>query len=1046
MPAKLYIRTSLQRTLLLFMVMISVCCHSGAQQTSSVYNRFQYHNYIWQVFHTDAFHIYFPRGYDSLCSFTARELPGIMVLLKQRMFTEPDKALHIILYPSTDQLYETNIGSGEGRNYTMPTVVLKGNRIVAAYDGSYEHLKQQLAEALTRSIWEEQFDKGIGDQLKTALTDDKIPLWCREGMISYFANGWAIEQEDLLKRTFTENNFSSWHEVLSYQPRLSGIAFCYYLTRNYYPQAVSQLYQQLKKKRDLNRAIRLVTKKNLQQTLEACFAFYRERFRIENNKNKEEAVNEQVTALSIKNKALITIKHSKGIVKAMEVNSDGTYIAYTIHYNRQRSVYVSDVQTKKAVKLKSYKLPPWYDDLSKDIYPLIKWTEDKNDLSVIYPEKGRIVLRTFSTTGNELAERTLKHIDGIKDLNGYDDNSRLLAAYRKGQTDIIIYDPHKEKYKAVTNDEDDDSEPVLDKTMGNVLFSSIRRLKKNNYDPSVDKDSLYRVQGIFNSDHLKQPIVSDTLRYVHWRKPVMLNNGNLLVTHTLHGSVQFALITPTGSVTSLTDYHPYSYSSKTNRLHFYKSSLDSIYITTADANGWITNERTKASDAISPWLKDYLADADKRAKEDSILKAARANNEPGFLEGVLKPRNSKELAQQRKDSIYRSLQYDAERIEPYVLQLHSAYFTARVNNDYFINKYQPYHNYQGQFKFPEVGGMVQGGFTDLLENHHFNMGYRLPAGTEGSDFFVFYQNTKKSTDWGINYFRKVESLQPDPKRDWKDENGNTYPNLAKVKTHYYELSFHHPLSYYTSIDFTTAIRKDRTIFLATEKYSLNFAPLKSLWSINTLSYTYNKLLPTLPMLCKGFSGKVMLDVFAGLQGLANDAVYGASIDLQYHQPVYKYITAVAGLKAGHSGGQQKILYNMGGVDNNLTVRTDTTVHFNQTAPYAFQSLITPLRGFQQNSLYGNQYALLNMDVYFPVFQSLAPIETNFSSVNNLQLGLFSDVAYAKETWQLSPAGRSEVSYGFSIRTVLAGYLIRGDIALPNETRKKVLWYLSIAGW
>jgi hypothetical protein len=49
-----------------------------------------------------------------------------------------------------------------------------------------------------------------------------------------------------------------------------------------------------------------------------------------------------------------------------------------------------------------------------------------------------------------------------------------------------------------------------------------------------------------------------------------------------------------------------------------------------------------------------------------------------------------------------------------VLQLCSTYFTAKINNDYFINRYQPYQGYQGTFKFPQIGGMDQGGFSDLF--------------------------------------------------------------------------------------------------------------------------------------------------------------------------------------------------------------------------------------------------------------------------------------------------------------------------------------------
>lgn len=1038
MLSKLFSRWNIQRTVYcLVMLLFLVIENTNAQQTPVSYNRFQYHNYKWQTFHTSAFHIYFPYGYDSVCAFVARELPTITSRIKQRMITELSNEPNIIIYPSYDQLYETNIGANEPISYTLPTIVIKGNRIVIAYNGSYELLKQQLAEAVTRIIWEQQFENGIAEQLKgTINTNNKIPDWCKEGMINYFANGWTIQQEDQLQRSLEQQQFKDWYQIINYQPKLSGAAFCYYLTKAYYPQASLQLYQQLKKKKDFNRAIRLITKRNAQETLSECYAFYQQRFL----SGKHIEVHYSTTNLTD-----AVFKHTKGILKKLEVSHDGKQVAYVIHNNKKRTIYTTDLTTFKTTKLIQYKLPPWLNDLSTDNYPLIKWSATKQELHIVYPEKGKLQLKTYTASGQKIQERILKYIDGVLSVeNGNDDNEKILAAFRKGQSNILQYDLRREKYKAFTSDVFDDCQPINNPQNGTVFFTSKQQLKKECYNPQTDKDSLYWAQGIFNSNNLK-PVVSDTVDYIQWKNLTVLKNGDLLATHTLFGQERFALLQLNGSYQTLSSYQPFSYPPATDQLHFYTTNNDSIKLKSVAFNEWWEQNKEQVNDTLTPWLKDYQNDASQRAKEDSILKSAKMNSEPVFLEGVLKPKNSKERSQQRKDSIYQSLRYNPERVQPYVLQLHSAYFSTKVNNDYFINRYQPYQNYQGQFKFPEVGGMAQGGFTDLFENHHINMGYRLPAGTEGSDFFVYYQNTKKKTDWGIKYFRKVESLQSDHQRKWEDENGNAYPNTAKVKTHYYELSFHHPLSYYASIDFNTAIRKDRTLFLATEKYSLNFAPLKAMWSINTLSYSYNKLQHTLPMLYKGFSGKALLDVFAGLQGIEENAVYGASINLQYHQPIYKYITAVASIKAGHSGGQQKILYNMGGVDNNLTVKTDTSVHFKQDAPYAFQTLITQLRGFQQNSLYGNQYALLNTDVYFPLFQTLIPIETNFSSINNLQLGLFTDVAYAKETWRARVESRTKVAYGFSVRTILAGYTIRVYASLPNENSKKVLWYLSVGG-
>ncbi len=174
---------------------------------------------------------------------------------------------------------------------------------------------------------------------------------------------------------------------------------------------------------------------------------------------------------------------------------------------------------------------------------------------------------------------------------------------------------------------------------------------------------------------------------------------------------------------------------------------------------------------ISPWLQDYLKNKKRKDSIDGLDHKRQDKEEVSVLENILTPGNIKAAAQLQRDSIRRALAYTPKKVNPYILQLHSAYFSAQINNDYYINRYQPFQAYLGTFKFPGVGAMAQGGFSDLFENHHFNIGYRLPAGSDGSDFFVRYENTARKLDWHVLFFRKVESLEPDPQRDWKDNRG-----------------------------------------------------------------------------------------------------------------------------------------------------------------------------------------------------------------------------------------------------------------------------------
>ena len=219
-----------------------------------------------------------------------------------------------------------------------------------------------------------------------------------------------------------------------------------------------------------------------------------------------------------------------------------------------------------------------------------------------------------------------------------------------------------------------------------------------------------------------------------------------------------------------------------------------------------------------------------------------------------------------------------------------------------------------------------------------------------------------------------------------------------------------------------------------------------MWALATLSYDINKLSPTLPLLYRGFSARVGIDAFKGFTQ-KEEALAGVTASFTYHQPIYKYITLATRIQAGTSEGDSKVLYNLGGVDNNVTPRIDTSAHFAQDAPFAFQTLVTPFRGYDQNSLYGSRYCLLNADAYFPLFQALVPIETPLPSLNNLQLGLFADVAAAGGASAYTTAGKGwQASFGCSARTMLAGYPLRFDIGWPGTFRAQPVWYCSLNLW
>ncbi len=1027
-------------TLLIFFCLFLLSIVATAQEEQR-YNRFQYHKFHWRVHHGSKVNIYFPAdAADSLYKFILKEAPVAINRIKKATISDVPNNLNIIVYPSILQMYETNIGSSMSIRYTIPTFTVKGTRIVLAYNGSYEELKGQLEEGVVRALWDSQLKEGekedkseyAGKKEATSSKGDAIPFWFREGTIRHFAHGWTIEAEDNLRKIFEQNSFMNWKQVINHSPRLGGHAFCYFLTQNYYKTAVAQTFFQLMKKKSLPRAIRLVTKHSLDTLFNRCFTYYNNRFG---------AVNNEGTLV----RKLTTMPHKRGIITTVLASPGNDLFAYISLRNNKRTVYVYNIRNRTTSKIAVYKMPPWIDNHIGDQYPIIQWHKDGRQLFVAVPRKGILEIKRYTLQGKWEENTALYGVEGINSLQPLSDRHFLLSAYRKGQSDIVSYNENQGKYVPYTDDEYDDSWPEFTGNGDEVLFISNRpqqyqAQKTFLIGVGYRKDTLWQGVYTINGNELK-PIAIDSTEFVKWDKPVLLKDGQLLVTTTQYGSERNVLINySNGSRTDLGEYKVMQYLPEIEQISFFRADKDSIYITQEPLSEWIA-ESKKPIDTISPWLVDYHNHLAKMRREDSLYRRNKDTTHY-LMDEIFAPRDNKTRGKKKRRS--KAEQIERVGVKPYVLQLHSAYFTAQVNNDYFINKCQPFKNYMGQYKFPELSGMTKGGFTDLFENHHFTVGYALPASTEGSTFFMRYENTERKVDWGLLYFRKVETLKPDPGRNWVDENGHKYPQNAKDKIHYYEFFAKKPISYDCGLGLQIAVRQDRTVFLATDVYSLRFPPIKSAWSINTLSFKLNKLHPTIPYLFKGYQINAFTDLFKGFS--ENDPfLFGTSLNVRYDLPIYKYITVVSEIHVGYSGGDAKMLYNLGGVDNNVTPRVDTSVRFQQNAPYAFQTLITPFRGYYQNSLYGNQYALLNIDAYFPIFQTLIPIETPLAVINNIQLGLLTDLANGRETWNESNPQNNKLfwAYGLSARSVLAGYPLRIEVAWPGTFNKQPVWYFSL---
>ena len=174
------------------------------------------------------------------------------------------------------------------------------------------------------------------------------------------------------------------------------------------------------------------------------------------------------------------------------------------------------------------------------------------------------------------------------------------------------------------------------------------------------------------------------------------------------------------------------------------------------------------------------------------------------------------------------------------------------------------------------------------------------------------------------------------------------------------------------------------------------------------------------------------------------------------------------IAASTSMGDKRVIYYLGGVDGWLKPAFNDETDIAQDQNYAYQSLATNLRGFQQNVRNGNSFALVSSEIRFPIFKYFMnrPMKSDF--VKNFQIVSFADIGSAwtgKTPYATDNSFNTKevtngpitvrlihqrepivAGYGFGLRSRVFGYFVRLDwakgiedgVILPN------IWYWSLS--
>jgi hypothetical protein len=416
-----------------------------------------------------------------------------------------------------------------------------------------------------------------------------------------------------------------------------------------------------------------------------------------------------------------------------------------------------------------------------------------------------------------------------------------------------------------------------------------------------------------------------------------------------------------------------------------------------------------------------------------------------------------------EDSIMVDSTYVKMKAQPYRYSFKPDFFSFKLDNSVLFTKYQPIDQ---SYAMPPIGAMLTVSLNDIMENVRLTGGIRLPVNFSGMNYFLQYENVTRKVDWSVmllrtENFQKVTIRYYDTSGRYLDVPDQT----QKTTTNLLQGSATYPIDRVRSIRMHLGFRQDAITYKAQDVLSLTYANVpKKYWTLSRVEYVHDNTKNPAVNIWNGVRMKIFGEYFYELSK-PNGGLYNLGLDARYYKKLYKNVILASRFAYAHSGGNKRINYVMGGVDNWLFAKQ------NPLGPspgenFGFQALATNLRGYEQNARSGNTYGVANIELRAPVFSTIMKRPIQNILIKNLQLIGFVDVGNAwngfipneKDNPRLYPftngnnnvilyltPTRTDVAlgYGAGLRTMIFGYFMRLDAAWNIEGRPKPIWYFSL---
>ena len=1042
-------------------------------------NRVQYQDFLWQRYKFGALETYFYKGGRDVARYTAISAHRHLKELEQTFDYALDERLQFVVYNSLTDFRQSNIGLSNEEEFNIGGVTrIVGTKIFVYNEGDRALLDKQVRSGIAQVMLDQMMYGGNWREVIKNSTLLNLPEWYTKGLISHVGRGWDAQIESRVKDGVLTGRFDKFNRLEGEEAELAGHMIWRYVSDVYGESVVPNILYMTRVSRNPESGFLFVLGVSLKTLSEECVAYYRDRFIAQDRERKAVIADE----LPIRNKR--TIGYSQ-----FELSPNGRYAAWVSNELGRYKVYVYDISTKKrkVIVRGEHRLNRIIDRS----YPILAWHPGSRGLSYIVEKKGEPLLKTYSLDEKKTTVKPVLNVEKVLDLAYSPDGQNIVfSAVREGKTDLYLYYIIGSRQEQLTDDQWDDLDPRFVDNGSAIIFSSDRT--DDTLRTGGDVALTQGMKDIFLYDlATRSPVLTrlSNTPSASETRPAAFDSLSYTFLSDAGGSVNRWLVRYDSAVSRVDTTVHYRYFTRNERLTDFNRSILEQEVDARSGRytelffsdgryrfhmGHTDEGRTAQNDAAPDGGPDPRGTATGGAvtddmspvvKVDPMIPRTAATDEVDvlnyrFTDDDEAPQEnsgsgtSTTLADGttvvKRDSTHKAFTFPEQR--NYNLNFTTDEVLTQVDNSYSNGFYQPISGADNLN--PGLSAVTKMAISDLFEDHKVVGGYRLALDLNNNDWLLQYTNLKYRIDKEITFQRQAFQAF-------------VGFNVVKVHTHQLRYQLSYPFSELASLRGTALYRYDRYVLQSTDINSLQEPNINDHVAGVKLEYIFDSSLPRGLNLWTGWKAKVFGEYYTQVDESGSEMTV-LGLDVRHSMRVHREIIWVNRLAGSTSLGSRKVLFFLGGVDNWIFPKFDTSIPIDFTQSYFYQGLATPVRGFFYNARNGNSFGVFNSELRVPLFRWLLnrPIRSDF--FHNFQLATFVDAGaawtgpdpyspensfntqvYDNNPLTITIKNQREpivAGYGFGMRTRLLGYYVRADWAwgIDDGVILPAVFYFSLA--